>query len=69
MADEADMAQADCDALIEEALYRASHSVKPLPLTGECHYCFAICTGHFCDHECAHEWDYEQNVRKKQGLA
>ena len=68
MADEADNAQQDCDAFLEEALYRVSMQSNRLPLTGECHYCFASCEGHFCDAECAHEWDYEQNIRRKQGV-
>lgn len=69
MSDIIDDAQANVEIFIEDSINRAKNSAKPLPLTGECHYCFASCTGHFCDHECAHEWDYEQNIRKKQGIA
>lgn len=69
MSDIIDDAQAQVDIFIEDSINRAKNSAKPMPLTGECHYCFASCTGHFCDHECAHEWDYEQSIRKKQGIA
>ena len=69
MADEVDMAQADCDAILAEAIYQSQRSNKPLPLTGKCHYCDDDAHGaHFCGKECADDWEYEQRIRKKQGL-
>ena len=40
-----------------------------LPVTGTCHNCDEPVEAHFCDKECARDWEYRQNILRKQGLA
>ena len=68
MADFADEA-ADLQAHEIEMALRARRPTGIAP-TGSCHYCHAKLSepgAHFCDEDCAHDWDAEQRIRRNQG--
>ena len=70
MADEADLAQQHME---DEAAMRARQrtpQTMPEP-TGECLYCgdTAPEAQHFCSTHCRQDWDREQAIKKRQGLA
>lgn len=69
MADEADQAEPHTAAFIAEGIYQAQRRARPLPVTGSCHYCGEECHGTFCDVDCANDYNEEQAIRRKQGLA
>jgi hypothetical protein len=69
VADDVDITTQRAEA---EAPYIIAKSRKPaLPAaTGQCLYCdepLADPTHHFCDAECCHAWDYEQERRRVNG--
>ncbi len=55
----------DCER--ERQYQAAKHS---LPYTGVCHYCGDITGGgrRFCDADCRDAWDYEQKLKRMQGV-
>lgn len=71
MADEADLAFATEQQALESALALHRKTRPALQATGECHYCGETLSGvnpHFCDIDCARDWEVEQNLKKRLGL-
>lgn len=71
MSNEADIADREQEASLAEALYRASKAAPKLKYVGRCYYCdeFVPPPKDFCCEDCRKDWDEEQAIRKKQGLA
>ncbi len=71
MADEADLAFAVEQQALQSAMAAHQRSRKVLPATGTCHYCGETLEGdnpHFCDIDCAKDYEAEQNLKKRLGL-
>lgn len=66
MADIIDTANDAAELFLADSIASTKH--KPLPLTGNCHYCGEEVDAHFCDKDCASDYEYEQNIKRKQGL-
>ncbi len=71
MADEADLAFAVEQQALESAIAAQRRSRTTLQATGSCHYCGETLEGgnaHFCDIDCAKDYEAEQALKKRLGL-
>ncbi len=72
MADEADLASDSEQRHLTHALAAQRSRPARLRATGACHYCGnedGLLSRLFCDKDCARDWDYEDALRRKLGLA
>jgi len=74
MADEADLAFDSEQRYLTQVLaaQRASGRRAGLPRAGRCHWCGNtddIGDRLFCDSDCASDWEYEDSLQRRLGLA
>lgn len=69
MPNEADYGNEAAEIFNQDAINAAAKQHKPLPLTGFCHNCEEETAAHFCSKDCMDDYEYRQNIRRKQGLA
>ncbi len=72
MADEADLAFDSEQRHLTMALAAQRSRSAALRPAGHCHHCgedAAIGERLFCDADCAADWEYEENLRRRLGLA
>jgi hypothetical protein len=72
MADEADLAFDSEQRHLTQALASQRRRGGALQAMGSCHYCGepdASGGRLFCDVDCAADWEYEENLRRRLGLA
>jgi len=71
MADEADIAFDLEQRYLAQALTAQRSKTGGLRATGTCHYCGNdenLADRLFCDADCASDWEYEFNLRRRLGL-
>jgi hypothetical protein len=71
MADEADLAFDSEQRHLTLALAAQRSRAQVLHPIGQCRYCGAdegLGTRLFCDADCAKDWEYEENLRRRLGL-
>lgn len=68
MADEADRAQAQLDALAPFEIGMSKKKEGPPPI-GRCYFCEAPVDGamRWCGDDCRNDWEYEQRRKREQG--
>jgi hypothetical protein len=74
MADEADLAFDSEQTYLRQVLAAQRHngSRAALPRLGRCHWCGnteGIAQRLFCDSDCAEDWEYEDSLQRRLGLA
>lgn len=69
MTDFADHAQALEMAFTEASITNTLNRGKKLSVDGSCHYCGDKVDGRlFCDVDCLKDYEYEEEIKRKQGL-
>ena len=70
--DEADLAFDSEQRYLSQALAAQRSRTGGLKASGTCHYCGnaeGLEERLFCDSDCAGDWEYEDSLRKRLGLA
>lgn len=63
-----EQAERNSRAEIEAGINKARNNIVSLIPTGSCYYCLSSVAQRlvFCDADCHGDWEYEQEVRRKQ---
>jgi len=72
MADEADLAFDSEQRYLSQALDAQRRRLGALQANGACHFCGneqGLGDRLFCDRDCAADWEYENSLRRRLGLA